>query len=222
MNPSPVLDQLQLSDLLSQAISSGIHPEACLAQYLSSVSCVQGLLAEMTQNQVSAVRQLAAILLKRGVINHWNQLSAEMQASLKIALIDRVRSEPEPLVRNNIVSLAVCVHSYVEPVWEEMLHFIATSLNSPDKEIGLCMLSGLLEDSETLEFFMSLEDPFFEAVSQSLEGQSTRRAQLYALKALRQYASNFDEKSISQGLTILIPRLMAILDEAYRESDEGI
>ena len=177
---------------------------------------------QLVTNTNPSIRQLASVLLRKRILQHWSTLSPDIQAQIKSTLLDKLSTDPEPLVRKNIANLIAALSTVSIKSWPELLTLIdhlAKSDNVQGKEIALYLLAEMLEDENVNEFLEPHSQSLLELFTASLSDASSRWVRKYALTAISNHASNTGEIANLEHIRTLVPQVLVALQEAIIEVD---
>ena len=132
--------------------------EDALKPVLKKSACVTALMSQLSGSGSPAVRQIAAVILRKKIVKLWKKIKKSGQAKVKVALLERLANEPDRAVRKSVAALASALAKVLVPSnkWPELLAFIsqcAGAAESPQhRELAHLLL---LQLSETVAAAMS-------------------------------------------------------------------
>ncbi|CDF35258.1 unnamed protein product [Chondrus crispus] len=136
MTPTPSADSvaIALSRLTVPDTNAVRQAERNLEALGRSPSCIEPLTHLICSHPSPSIRQLAAVMLRRYLPDHWPSLPPPAKASIRAALIPRIPAEPAQLSRKAIVALACDLCSLDDAIWPELLQLVATlaAADNPD------------------------------------------------------------------------------------------
>ena len=103
--------------MLSQVFAALTNPdtnaikaaEDVLRPFLKKASCVKAIVQQAAECPNAAVRQVAAVVLRKPIGKLWKKIKPEVQVSIKQMLIAAMMRETERPVRHQIASLAAAL-----------------------------------------------------------------------------------------------------------------
>ncbi|CAM9940163.1 unnamed protein product, partial [Ectocarpus sp. 12 AP-2014] len=123
--------------------------EGLLKKYTKEPACVPPLLQQMRSSQHEQARQLAAMLLKKKIVQHWKTFNDAEKESVKSVLLQAVGTDPSRLVRISVASLIAKLAKtlFATPQgWQELLDLV-----------GQCAQHAQSEDHRELAFVILFE-----------------------------------------------------------------
>jgi len=108
--------------------------EATLRQLSRDPHVVSSLLAIARSDADANARQMAAVILKRRVIAHWQRLGESTRDAVKQSLLEGVVREPMHLVKRAIADVLgkVAKATFATGSWSELPEFLAQCTQSPE------------------------------------------------------------------------------------------
>ena len=81
-----------------------------------------------------AVRQLAAVILRKKIVKLWKKVKKPLQLEIKNGLLAQLKAEPERAVRKSIAALVSALAKVLVPhkKWDELLGFISACAVDPN------------------------------------------------------------------------------------------
>ena len=168
--PPAELEQL-LAQLLQPQTEAIRQVEAHLRTALLQPAFICNLCELLQGSQMAAVRQLAAVLVRRRIGVHWAKLADADHKGLQTLLLQRLAVEPERIVRRQIASVVSVVarHALPNGTWPELFGFLfecTRSLTVEHRELSMLLLASLLECEDVVESSLR---PHFASLSQTLQ-----------------------------------------------------
>ncbi|KAJ0393064.1 hypothetical protein P43SY_005878 [Pythium insidiosum] len=203
---------LQLTNPDTQQIKQA---EELIKVYLKKINSVAGLLTQLQHSTNPAVRQYAALLLRRKMLKHWPKLDAATQGAIKQTLLARSVEDPIHVVRTNVAALvsALATREIRTNNWPELLVFINQSAASPaenQREISMLLLQLLAESIGTfLQPFVNDLKPLYSKALQDPESLKVRIASMRAACALVEFLEDQDLRSFQE----LVPLMIQVLQQ---------
>ena len=155
--------------------------------------------------QPDAVRQVAAIVLRKRIGGHWSKFDTALKTALKTEILTVLSSEPQRIVRNGAVGVAatMCKLECGEEgaaaaggnAWPELFQFIAKAAgdaNGDARELAFLLLG---EMTETIGLHLKPQFPSMATLFANALNDSETKVQNASVKALGQLLSYLaDEK----------------------------
>mmetsp|Transcript_7080 Transcript_7080/g.26039 ORF Transcript_7080/g.26039 Transcript_7080/m.26039 type:complete len:1099 (+) Transcript_7080:125-3421(+) len=164
----------------------------------------------LQHNSDPSQRQLAAVLLRKRLATAYKELSPDVTANIKEALLKLLLNDPQWYVRRSIADVVSVVAKQAVPKndWPELLPFLQQCFQSSSeehREIALVVLGYLTESiGESMPHALATVRDFF---LRGLQDQS-RRVQIAAVKAMtglmRCLAAARDKASVQHLLTAVL------------------
>lgn len=147
-------------------------------------------------------------MLRKKILFHWANLDSNEQSFIKSTLINQLQNDSEHLVRKNIANLIATLSTLCIKDWPELLELIdqlTKSDNVQAKEIGLYLLSEMLEDENVNAFLEPHSQQLLQLFTASLNDTSSRNIRKYALTAISNHATNTGEIQNLEYIRQLVP-----------------
>ena len=183
--------------------------------------------------QPDAVRQVAAIVLRKRLAGHWSKFDTPTRTALKTEILAVLRTEPTRVVRNGAVGVAatMCKLECGEEgastnngggggAWPELFQFIAAAAsdaNADARELAFLLLG---EMTETIGLHLRPQFPAMSALFATALNDTETRVQNASVKALGQLLSYLADEAEVDTFAALIPPVIAVADACRRRSDE--
>lgn len=141
--------------LLQQAVSPGAALQATekIKQLMKTAQCIPPLMTQMAGHPEVAVRQLAAVLLRRRLAKGWGSLGLESRNGIKQTLLARLVEDPAHLVRLSIAHIVSSLAKVIFMEWRtELFEFLQKCSDSKDqahREIAQVTFSSILDLNAT-------------------------------------------------------------------------
>jgi importin-4 len=124
--------------------------EATLRQLSRDPHVVPSLLAIARSDADANARQMAAVILKRRVIAHWQRLGESTRDAVKQSLLEGVVREPMHLVKRAIADVLgkVAKATFATGSWSELPEFLAQCTQSPEeshRDVAYVVFASLTE-----------------------------------------------------------------------------
>ncbi|KZS99884.1 ARM repeat-containing protein [Laetiporus sulphureus 93-53] len=223
-----------LHNLLLQSTSNNtLQLKAATAQlnreYYGSPACIPALAQIIASSPDQAVRQLAAVELRKRVLKdsggNWIQLSPEDRAQIKAKLPELILSDPSNLVRHSSARVIAAIASVELPLgtWPELLPFLQQICSSPNvahREVGVYILYTVLENVvEGFETQLQSCFKLFEVLINDPESAEVRITTVRALGVVAQYI-DADDKGDIKSFQNLLPAMINIIGQCVESGNE--
>ena len=186
------------------------------------------------KQQPDAVRQVAAIVLRKRLAGHWSKFDAPTRTALKTEILAVLQSEPQRIVRNGAVGVAatMCKLESGEEgastanggggggAWPELFQFIAAAAsdaNADARELAFLLLG---EMTETIGLHLRPQFPAMSALFATALNDSETKVQNASVKALGQLLSYLADEAEVDTFAALIPPVITVADACRQRSDE--
>eukprot|EP00238_Polyblepharides_amylifera_P013948 CAMPEP_0196574984 /NCGR_PEP_ID=MMETSP1081-20130531/4566_1 /TAXON_ID=36882 /ORGANISM="Pyramimonas amylifera, Strain CCMP720" /LENGTH=1088 /DNA_ID=CAMNT_0041893153 /DNA_START=96 /DNA_END=3362 /DNA_ORIENTATION=+ len=226
MNPAEK-EELQtiLAHLLIPANETRKKAEERLKVISKNPSIILGLLEQLHLSADPAVRQLAAVLLRKRVTVHWMKLPEEHKEGVKQILLDKIVQEPTSIVRRAAADVVAVVAKHTVPAgqWPTLLGFLmecARSQTPEHREVALVLFCCLLESlpSELMrQHFPALHQLFLGVLTDAMP--KVRAQALKGVQALLDLAETPEEMKLVGSL--LSPSLV-VCSQCVAEGEEDV
>ena len=221
----PTLPELEAVMLqLTQADTAVIKAaEAQLKIFMKTTECVGLFLTAIQTSQHVIVRQMCCILLRKRINTLWIKLSPDIQAQVKVMVIQCVAIEPEKLVRRAIVNLisAISKHQIPGGQWNELLAFISECAANQQSEVARVVAMQLLHAlTETVgehlkAFYGHLKGLFLTGLSDPVGA-----VRVVALQASAKLVEFLGSEAEVLSFRELIPPMLAVIRQCLADGDE--
>jgi len=235
---------------IAQLLAALTHPdtnaireaEINLKPLLKDPRCVPALIDVLKARgaQPDAVRQVAAVVLRKRIGGHWNHFDAPTKAVLKTEILSILSSEPQR-IRNGAVGVAATMCKLEcggggggdDPstggggggagggnAWPELFQFIASAASdaNPDaRELAFLLLD---EMTETIGLHLKPQFPSMATLFATALTDGETRVQNSSVKALGQLLSYLADEKEVDVFSNLIPAIITVADNCRKRSDE--
>ena len=180
--------------------------------------------------QPDAVRQVAAIVLRKRIGGHWSKFDTALKTALKTEILTVLSSEPQRIVRNGAVGVAatMCKLECGEEgaaatggnAWPELFQFIAKAAgdaNGDARELAFLLLG---EMTETIGLHLKPQFPSMATLFANALNDSETKVQNASVKALGQLLSYLADEQEVDIFAALIPPVIGVADACRKRSDE--
>ncbi|GBE86196.1 ARM repeat-containing protein [Sparassis latifolia] len=223
-----------LHHLLVQSTSNDtIQLKAATAQlnreYYKNAACIPALASIIASSPEQAVRQLAAVELRKRVLQNsgelWIQVSQEDREEIKGKLPELILAEPSNLVRHSTARVVAAIASIEIPLgqWPQLLPFLQQTCQSPQvvhREVGVYILYTVLENIvEGFESHLQSFFKLFEVLLNDPESADVRITTVRALGVIAQYIDT-DDKSDIKSFQVLLPGMINVIGQCVESNNE--
>jgi hypothetical protein len=199
-------------------------------EYYKNPTCIPALAQILASSPEFAIRQLAAVELRKRVRQKsgdlWVQLPQESREQIKSELPKLILAEPNKLVRHSAARVVASISSIElkEGTWPQLLSWLNEACSSPQvaqREVGVYILYTVLET--VIEGFQDSTQNFFKlfqvliADSESIEVRVTT---VRALGILAQYI-DADDKGDIKTFQNFLPAIIQVVQQALEAGDEA-
>ncbi|KAG2110622.1 armadillo-type protein [Suillus discolor] len=224
-----------LHNLLLQSTSNDTNQlKAATAQlnteYYKNPACISALAQILASSPEIAVRQLAAVEMRKRVSQKsgdlWMQLPQDVRSQIKDQLPILILAEQDKLVRHSAARVIAAAASIelTAGTWPQLLpwlHQSCTSTQVAHREVAIFILFTVLESivegfQEHLQSFFKL----FEGLLNDPESIEVRITTVRALGVIAQYIDS-DDKADIKSFQALLPGMIRILGQSIESGDEA-
>ncbi|KAH8097787.1 hypothetical protein JL720_700 [Aureococcus anophagefferens] len=199
--------------------------EDALKPVLKKSACVGALMTQVASSGNVAVRQIAAVILRKKIVKLWKKLKKSAQTRVKAAILERLGSEPERAVRKSVAALASALAKVLVPhnKWPELLAFIsqcATAATSPQhRELAYLLL---LQLSETVATSLSSQLGQLAQLFRAALGDEERAVSVMALRACCAFVSTLSTDDDAMLFRDLVPPMVVVARSAAQQRDDAV
>ena len=199
--------------------------EDALKPVLKKSACVGALMTQVASSGNVAVRQIAAVILRKKIVKLWKKLKKSAQGRVKAAILERLGSEPERAVRKSVAALASALAKVLVPhnKWPELLAFIsqcATAATSPQhRELAYLLL---LQLSETVATSLSSQLGQLAQLFRAALGDEERAVSVMALRACCAFVSTLSTDDDAMLFRDLVPPMVVVARSAAQQRDDAV
>ncbi|KAJ7720579.1 armadillo-type protein [Mycena maculata] len=224
-----------LHDLLLQVTSSDtLQVKGATAKlnldYYKNPSCIVALATIMASPAAQAVRQLAAVEMRKRVAqnsgNLWGQLPQSDREQIKEKLPEIVLSDPDNLVRHSVARVIAAIANIEFPVgtWPQLLPFLhqtCVSAQVVHREVGVFILYTVLDN--IVEGFKDHLQSFFKLFSQLLVDPESIEVRITTVRAMGVIASyiDSDDKADVKSFQASLPAIMQVIGQCVQTGNEN-
>ena len=225
------MEQILLG-LLEPSSETIRQAEGLLKPLLKKASVVGVLVAVLSHGpqqadpgKRAAVRQIAAVVLRKKIVKLWGKLKKGAQAEVKAKILERLAAEEERAVRKSIAALASNLAKILVPTgkWPELLNFISTcagdAQNPANRELAYILL---LQLSETVASHLSNRLGELATLFRSALGDSDRTVAVAALRACCAFIATLSTDDEALLFRDLVPSMTAVARVAAQAKDDAV
>ncbi|KAF8636402.1 hypothetical protein AX17_003584 [Amanita inopinata Kibby_2008] len=224
-----------LHNLLIQTISNDTNlVKAATAQlnqdYYKNPACISALASILANSPEQAVRQLAAVEMRKRVGQNsgklWTILSQSEREEIKTKLPDLVLAEPNDLVRHAAarVIAAIASNEFSHSTWPQLLPYLVqtcTSNQVKHREVGIYIVFTVLEAiAEGFEDHLQDFFKIFGALLTDPESLEVRITTVRATGVLAQYIDIEDKKDL-KSIQNLLPAIFQVIGQSVESGNES-
>ncbi|KAG2358846.1 hypothetical protein BDR07DRAFT_1452567 [Suillus spraguei] len=199
-------------------------------EYYKNPACISALAQILASSPEIAVRQLAAVEMRKRVAQKsgdlWMQLPQDVRSQIKDQLPVLILAEQNKLVRHSAARVIAAAASIelTAGTWPQLLpwlHQSCTSAQVAHREVAIFILFTVLESivegfQEHLQSFFKL----FEGLLNDQESIEVRITTVRALGVIAQYIDS-DDKADIKSFQALLPGMIRILGQSIESGDEA-
>ncbi|ORY33044.1 putative importin beta-4 subunit [Naematelia encephala] len=203
-------------------------------QFYKNATCVPALYEIAATSQNQAIRQLAAVELRKRISSGdgrmWKKTNVAIRQSLKDGLLSRLTQEPSVIVRHalarSVSAIAELELTVSPPQWPTLLPGLYAAAKSTDKthrETSIYVLYSLLDT--LVESFETEISALFQLFSQTLLDPESGEVRMTTLRALAKVAESIstDDKHDIKAFQDLVVPMLNVTQAAINEGDdEGV
>ncbi|KAF8216431.1 armadillo-type protein [Mycena galopus ATCC 62051] len=224
-----------LHDLLQQVTSSDtLQVKGATAklnlEYYKNPSCIVALATIMASPAGQAVRQLAAVEMRKRVSQNsgsmWGQLPQSDREQIKEKLPEIVISDPDNLVRHSVARVMAAIANIEFPVgtWPQLLPFLhqtCVSAQVVHREVGVFILYTVLDN--IVEGFKDHLQSFFKLFSQLLVDPESIEVRITTVRAMGVIAAyiDSDDKADVKSFQQSLPAIMQVIGQCVQTGNEA-
>ncbi|KAA1475582.1 ARM repeat-containing protein [Dentipellis sp. KUC8613] len=224
-----------LHNLLVQSTANDtVQLKAATAQlnreYYKNPACIPALASIIASSPEVAVRQLAAVEMRKRVSQSsgdlWTQTPQNEREQIKAKLPELILAESSNLVRHSTARVIAAIAAIEIPTqtWPQLLPFLNETCVAPvaaHREVGIFILYTVLEDVvEELQQHMQSLFKLFATLLQDPESAEVRITTVRALGTVAQYI-DADEKEDIKTFQSLLPGMITVLAQTLDQQNEA-
>ncbi|KAJ6607522.1 armadillo-type protein [Mycena sp. CBHHK59/15] len=223
-----------LHDLLLQTTSNDTQQvKGATAQlnleYYKNPSCIVALATIMASSPEQAVRQLAAVEMRKRVAqnsgNLWGQLPQSDREEIKTKLPEIVVADSDNLVRHSVARVMAAIANIEVPIgtWPQLLPFLHQTCVSSQvvhREVGIFILYTVLDN--LVEGFKDHLQSFFKLFSQLLVDPESIEVRITTVRAMGVIASYIEseDKDDVKSFQACLPAIMQVIGQCVQTGNE--
>ncbi|KNZ74647.1 putative importin subunit beta-4 [Termitomyces sp. J132] len=224
-----------LHNLLVQTVSPDTNSvKAATAQlnaeFYKTPACIPALANILASSPEQAVRQLAAVELRKRVAqnsgNLWITLPQNEREEIKSRLPELILAEVDNLVRHSAARVVAAIATIEIPLgtWGQLLPFLHQTCTSPQvshREVGIYILFTVLEN--IVEGFQEHLQSFFKLFEQLLVDPVSIEVRITTVRALgviAQYIDS-DDKDDLKAFQALLPAMIQVIGQCVETGNEN-
>ncbi|KAI0070029.1 ARM repeat-containing protein [Panus rudis PR-1116 ss-1] len=232
MDPNFVqgLHQLLVQSTANDTVQLKAATATLNKEYYKNPACIPALASILASSPEQAVRQLAAVELRKRIAQNagelWIQVSQDERNQIKAKLPEIVLQEPAKLVRHSAARVIAAIASIEMPLgqWNDLLPFLTQTCVSPQvahREVGVYILYTVFENIvEGFESHLQNFFKLFESLLQDPESIEVRITSVKALGTIAQYL-DIDDKNDIKAFQALLPSMINVIGQCVEAGDEA-
>ncbi|TFY80970.1 hypothetical protein EWM64_g3040 [Hericium alpestre] len=216
--------------LLQSTANDTVQLKALNREYYKNPACIPALASIIASSPEIAVRQLAAVEMRKRVFQSsgdlWTTTSQEDREQIKAKLPELILSESNNLVRHSTARVIAAIAGVEESehTWPQLLPFLHSTCLSPNaahREVGIFILFTVLENVvEELQSQLPSLFKLFETLLHDPESAEVRITTVRALGTIAQYIDGDDKADIKTFQTLL-PGMIQVLAQTLNSGNEA-
>ncbi|THU97754.1 ARM repeat-containing protein [Dendrothele bispora CBS 962.96] len=199
-------------------------------EYYKNSACISALASIVTSSPDQAIRQLAAVEMRKRVSynsgNLWTLLPQEEREQIKSKFPELILAESSNLVRHSAARVVAAIAAIEIPAghWTQLLPFLqqtCTSSNVSPGEVGMYMLYTALEN--IVEGFQDHLGSLFQLFSQTLADPDSIEVRVTTVRAMGVIAQfiDSDDKAYVAQFQALLPAMIQVIGQCVETSNES-
>ncbi|KAI9636830.1 putative importin beta-4 subunit [Dioszegia hungarica] len=225
---------------LQQLLAATISPDTNIikqattqlnTQFYKNSTCIPALYEISCTDQNQAVRQLAAVELRKRISQAdgrlWKKVDAQLRQQMKDSLLQRLIGEQIPVVRHalaRVVAAIADIELTTQPVqWPTLLPALYGAAASPEKsqrETAIYVLYSILDTvAESVDAHMKELFPLFAKSLVDPESSEVRVTTMRALAKVAEYIEADAKHDIKAYQELIVPMLQ-VLQQVVNDDDE--
>lgn len=198
--------------------------EDALRPVLKRPEAVGLLTTQVANNESPAVRQIAAVILRKKIGKLWKKVKKNARERTKSLLLERLANEPERAVRKSVAALASALAKLLLPSnkWPELLQFIsqcATHVDPNHRELAYVLLVQL---SETVAAAMAPELPRLAGLFATALQDAENAVAVAALRACCAFVSTLSTDDEALLFRDLVPPMVSVARQAALQKNDQV
>uniref|UniRef100_A0A0W0GA03 Importin N-terminal domain-containing protein n=1 Tax=Moniliophthora roreri TaxID=221103 RepID=A0A0W0GA03_MONRR len=199
-------------------------------EYYKNPACISALASIITSSPEQAVRQLAAVEMRKRVSYNsgtlWTALPQNEREQIKSQFPQLILNESSNLVRHSAARVVAAIASIELPMgtWSNLLPFLQQTSTSSDpshREVGVYMLFTSLEN--IVEGFQDHLQSLFQLFSRTLVDPDSIEVRITTVKAMGVIAQfiDSDDKNYLNQFQSLLPGMIQVIGQCVETSNES-
>ncbi|EPQ31230.1 uncharacterized protein PFL1_01415 [Pseudozyma flocculosa PF-1] len=236
MDPSFVqgLHQLLAQTNVPDTAAVKAATDALQNQYYKNPACVPALFEILATSPDQAVRQLAAVELRKRLAKSqkvWAKQTVEVRNGIKVKLLEIVTNEATPIVRNAIARVISEIAKRELPTgtWPDLLPFLfnaAESSNASHRQVSIFVFYTVLETFVDGGDVLEQQLPqIMQLFAKSLQDPESIEVRITTVRALGKVAQNLDNDASADlvAMQSAVPQMVGVLNQCLESSNqEGV
>ncbi|KAJ1907137.1 hypothetical protein LPJ81_000948 [Coemansia sp. IMI 209127] len=195
-------------------------------QFYSTSACVPALFTIAKDNGNPAVRQLAAVELRKRITKFWGELDDSVQQQMREAVLKAIIDEISDPVRHSMARVISSIAKVDIPdrKWDNLVQFLYECCQSPTashREIGIYVLDSLFETiADTMEAHL---EHLFVLFKTLINDPESLVVQVTTLEALGKVADFIDPENRNEvgSYQALVPSMVQVLQKCLATDNEA-
>ncbi|KAJ8095137.1 hypothetical protein PM082_010359 [Marasmius tenuissimus] len=199
-------------------------------EYYKNPACISALASIITSSPEQAIRQLAAVEMRKRVSYHsgtlWTTLPQDEREQIKGKFPGLILNESSNLVRHSAARVVAAIAAIELPAgtWNDLLPFLqqtSSSSNASHREVGVYMLYTSLEN--IVEGFQDHLPSLFQLFSQTLNDPESTEVRITTVKAMGVIAQfiDSDDKNYLAQFQSLLPAMIQVIGQTVETGNEA-
>ncbi|KAJ4470445.1 armadillo-type protein [Lentinula aciculospora] len=198
--------------------------------YYKNPACISALASIITSSPDQAIRQLAAVELRKRVASNsgalWTMISQDEREQIKTKFPELILAETSNPVRHSAARVVAAIAAIEVPMgtWPQLFPFLQQTCIARDaahREVGMFMLYTALEN--IVEGFQDQLNSLFQLFSQTLVDPDSLEVRITTARAMGVIAQfiDADEKAYLAQFQGLLPGMIQVIGQCVETSNEA-
>ncbi|KAJ3012062.1 hypothetical protein HKX48_006511 [Thoreauomyces humboldtii] len=200
------------------------------SRFYTNIDCIPALFEISARFPEDALRQLAAVELRKQVKKQggtwWESVDAKVRAQIKTTILEVIIAETSKPVRHSLARVVSEIAKIDIPkdLWNELISFLYTCCQSPaagHREVGVYVLDTLFEviADTFIDKLMQLMDLF----ATTLVDPESLQVRVTTMMVLGKMGDYIDEKAAGEikAYRALLPGMVAVLQQCVANGDDN-